>query len=219
VAYSAASAPVIGSSPTAEKIQPMALLGRWATTKAPTTMKAPKPNTSTTKLAGSCWKVPLATVRMVVKTMLTTKTASIDQATRVQRLPTALPRLLCAVGSALRDGQRLTARPSRERYEPRHRAKHGLSVKAPQVSKHLSDGPLGHRRPGEQAGLLEAEVVGLQSGNLAVLPAANDRPGDLVGVDADLRPGVRGPGANSTVRSATNTSSPVSRSGWLVSSS
>jgi hypothetical protein len=78
---------------------------------------------------------------------------------------------------------------------------------------------LGHRRPGEQAGLLEAEVVGLQSGNLAVLPAANDRLGDLVGVDADLRPGVRDRARNSPVRSATNTSSPVSRSGWLVSSS
>jgi hypothetical protein len=52
--------------------------------------------------------------------------------------------------------------------------------------------------PDKRAGLLEAEVVDLQPGNLAVAPAANDRLGDLVGVDADLRPGVGGPGAQLT---------------------
>jgi hypothetical protein len=51
---------------------------------------------------------------------------------------------------------------------------------------------IGHRRPGERAGLLEAEVVNLQPADLAVLPAADDRLGDLVGVDADLGPGVLG---------------------------
>jgi hypothetical protein len=51
---------------------------------------------------------------------------------------------------------------------------------------------IGHRRPGERAGLLEAEVVELQSGHFAVAPAADDRLGDLVGVDADLGPGVLG---------------------------
>jgi hypothetical protein len=56
---------------------------------------------------------------------------------------------------------------------------------------------IGHRRPGKRAGLLEAEVVNLQPGHLAVLPAADDRLGDLVGVDADLGPGVLGPGAQS----------------------
>jgi len=73
----------------AEKIQPIGFPGRWATTKAPTTMKAPKPSTNTMKLAGSCWKLPSATARMVAKTTLTMKTASIDQATQLQRLPTA----------------------------------------------------------------------------------------------------------------------------------
>jgi hypothetical protein len=56
----------------------------------------------------------------------------------------------------------------------------------------------GHRRPGKRADLLKAEVVDLQPGYLAVLPAANDRLGDLVGVDADLLPAVLGPGAQLT---------------------
>jgi hypothetical protein len=54
---------------------------------------------------------------------------------------------------------------------------------------------VGHRRAGERAGLLEAEVVDLQPGDLAVSPAADDRLGDLLRVDAKLRPGVLGPGA------------------------
>jgi hypothetical protein len=54
---------------------------------------------------------------------------------------------------------------------------------------------IGHRRPGERTGLLEAEVVDLQPGHLAVTPAADDRPGHLVGVDAEPSPGVVGPGA------------------------
>jgi len=45
------------------------------------------------------------------------------------------------------------------------------------------------------AGLLEAEVVDLQLGGFAILPAADDRLGDLVGVNADLRSGVLGPQA------------------------
>ena len=57
-------------------------------------MKAPKPSTYTTKPAGSCCKLPSATPRMVAKATLTMKIASIDQATQVQRLPTAPPRLL-----------------------------------------------------------------------------------------------------------------------------
>src|SRR5215211_7640769 len=57
---------------------------------------------------------------------------------------------------------------------------------------------IGHRWPGERAGLLEAEVVDLQPGHLAVLPAADDRLGDLVGDDAELGPGVLGPGAQLT---------------------
>ena len=54
---------------------------------------------------------------------------------------------------------------------------------------------VGHRRVGERAGLLEAEIVDLQPGDLAVLPAADDCLGDLVGVHADRRSGVLGPGA------------------------
>jgi hypothetical protein len=38
--YSPAGAQVAASSPMAVKIQPIALSGRWATIKAPTTMKA-----------------------------------------------------------------------------------------------------------------------------------------------------------------------------------
>jgi hypothetical protein len=55
----------------AEKIQPMGLPGRWATIKAPTTMKALKPNASPTWPAASGWKVPLTTDRMIAATMLT----------------------------------------------------------------------------------------------------------------------------------------------------
>ena len=56
----------------------------------------------------------------VVKTMVTTKTANIDKATQVQRLRTAEPRTLPAVGTHdPRDGKRCTARPSRDRYEVR----------------------------------------------------------------------------------------------------
>jgi hypothetical protein len=77
---------------------------------------------------------------------------------------------------------------------------------------------IGHRRPGKGAGLLEAEVVELQPGDLAVLPTADDRLGDLLGVDADLGQVSVGQARSSPVRSATNTSSPASRSGWPVSS-
>jgi hypothetical protein len=54
---------------------------------------------------------------------------------------------------------------------------------------------VGHRRPGERAGLLKTKIVDLQPGDLAGLPAADHRLGDLVGVDADLGPGALGPGA------------------------
>jgi hypothetical protein len=100
----------------AVKIQPMALPGRWATIKAPTTMKALTPTSNTRKLAGSCWKLPLATERMMVTTMLMTNSASSDKATQVQRLRTVPPRLLGRVGTgALRDGQRSTVGPFRDR--------------------------------------------------------------------------------------------------------
>ena len=78
---------------------------------------------------------------------------------------------------------------------------------------------IGHGGPGERAGLLEAEVVELEPGQLAVVPSADDRLGDLVGVDADLGPGVLGPGAQLTGQVRHNTSSPAWRSGWPVSNS
>jgi hypothetical protein len=43
--------------------------------------------------------------------------------------------------------------------------------------------------------LLKVEVVDLEPADLAVPPAPDDRLGDLVGVDAELGPGVVGPGA------------------------
>jgi hypothetical protein len=64
--------------------------GRWATIRAPTTMKALKPRNSRSWVPASCWKVPLATARMSPNTMLMANTASMDQAIRLQRLPTAL---------------------------------------------------------------------------------------------------------------------------------
>jgi hypothetical protein len=77
---------------------------------------------------------------------------------------------------------------------------------------------VGHRRPGERAGLLEAEIVKLEPGDLAVLPAADDRLGDLLGSTATFAQVSRGQARSSHVRSATNTSSPASRSGCPVSS-
>jgi hypothetical protein len=46
---------------------------------------------------------------------------------------------------------------------------------------------VGHRRPGERAGLHEAEVVDLQPADLTGLPAADDRSSRLGG-----RPGAAG---------------------------
>jgi hypothetical protein len=57
---------------------------------------------------------------------------------------------------------------------------------------------IGHRRAGQRAGLLEAQVVDLQPSDFAVLPAADNRLGDLLRVDTDLGPGVMGPGAQLT---------------------
>jgi hypothetical protein len=127
VAYSPATPPVNASSAMAEKIQPMGFLGRWATTKAPTTMKAPKPSTNSPKLAGSCWKLSSATARTVAKATLTMKITSMDQATQVQRLPTAFPRLQ-RNPSRLQTVQRSTPAPSRERYELRNNDRSSRSI-------------------------------------------------------------------------------------------
>jgi hypothetical protein len=54
---------------------------------------------------------------------------------------------------------------------------------------------VGHRRPGKRVGLLEGEVVHLHSVDVPVAPAAHDCLGEHGGVDAELCPGVPGPGA------------------------
>jgi hypothetical protein len=76
----------------AEKIQPMVLPGQWATITAPTAMNAAK--ASSRLLSCSKWKLPLATDRGTPTPSTATKTASMDQATQVQRLRTVSPRLL-----------------------------------------------------------------------------------------------------------------------------
>ena len=58
-AYSVAGTPMAVSRPIAEKIQPTALPGRWATMTAPTTMNAAK---ASSRLL-SCSNLPLATDR------------------------------------------------------------------------------------------------------------------------------------------------------------
>jgi hypothetical protein len=49
----------------AEKIQPTALPGRWATTTAPTIMNAVKASAREACWTGSCWKSPLTTIRSI----------------------------------------------------------------------------------------------------------------------------------------------------------
>jgi hypothetical protein len=67
----------------------MALPGRCATIKAPTTMNAVNASSSATVSAsGSCWKLPLATMSAPATSTLTTKMASMNQATQVERLRT-----------------------------------------------------------------------------------------------------------------------------------
>jgi hypothetical protein len=48
-------------------------------------------------------KLPLATPRIITKTMLTTKTASIDHATQAERFRSMPPRLLRTAAIALRE--------------------------------------------------------------------------------------------------------------------
>jgi hypothetical protein len=71
----------------AEKTQPMALPGRWATTRAPTPVKAAKASSSpTVSASGWCWKLPLAIDSATSATTLTTHATSSAQATQVERL-------------------------------------------------------------------------------------------------------------------------------------
>jgi hypothetical protein len=80
-------APVTASRPMAEKTQPMALPGRWATIRAPTTMKAAKASSSpTVSASGWRWKLPLATESTTRATTLAVQIASNAQATQVERL-------------------------------------------------------------------------------------------------------------------------------------
>jgi hypothetical protein len=72
----------------------MALPGRWATMTAPTTMNAVKASSRAMLRPGSRWKLPLSTDRVTVTTKQTTKIASMDQASQVERLRKVPPRLL-----------------------------------------------------------------------------------------------------------------------------
>ena len=75
----------------AANTQPMALPGRLATIRAPTPMNAAKARSSPTVLArGWRWKLPLATESTTRAATLADHAASIAQATRVERLRTAI---------------------------------------------------------------------------------------------------------------------------------
>ena len=82
-------APVTASRLMAEKTQPMALPGRWATTRAPTPMKAAKASSSpTVSASGWRWKLPLGTESPTRAATLAVQTISIAQATQVERFLT-----------------------------------------------------------------------------------------------------------------------------------
>jgi hypothetical protein len=74
----------------AEKIQPMALAGRRATTRTPTTMKAVKAK-STAPIPGSRAKLPLTTASATMTTHPTAKTATMTQATKWPHDPSPGP--------------------------------------------------------------------------------------------------------------------------------
>src|SRR5205823_7109000 len=86
-AYSAAAAPVTASSPMAAKIQPTALPGRWATTRAPTPVNAVKARSSAIVSVSdsSCWKLLLAPASRRPAATQAANAASRDPATQVQR--------------------------------------------------------------------------------------------------------------------------------------
>ena len=80
----------------AANTQPMALPGRLATIRAPTPMNAAKARSSPTVLArGWRWKLPLATESTTRAATLADHAASIAQATRVERLRTAISSSAC----------------------------------------------------------------------------------------------------------------------------
>jgi hypothetical protein len=142
---------VIDSSPTAEKSQPMALPGRCPVITAPTTMNAVKARYRARLTPVSRWKLPLSTDRETDTAKQTTKIASMDQATRVERLRTVMPRLLWSPSTYSTEVStvatlQLTAVhsmgiPSRHRYELRHNDERRLCDK-PVKKQDLSDGPL-----------------------------------------------------------------------------
>jgi hypothetical protein len=94
----------------AEKIQPMALPGRWATISAPTTMNAAKASSSgSVSLKAPGPKVPLATDSATSAATPAVQAASIAQAIQVERFLT--PRLLVGSWSALLRSFLLRLRP------------------------------------------------------------------------------------------------------------
>ena len=89
MAYSVASQPVAASRPMAEKIQPMALSGRWATITAPTTMNPVKARNRVT-VPGP--RPRAVTSRVTAVPQPTTKIASMDQATQAAARSFTWPR-------------------------------------------------------------------------------------------------------------------------------
>jgi hypothetical protein len=97
----------------------MALPGRWATMTAPTTMKAVKASHRARLTPGSRWKLPLTTCRATVTAEQTTNSASMDQATQVERLRKVR---LAFSGDTSAHTLEATRGPSRDRYGLCHNA-------------------------------------------------------------------------------------------------
>src|SRR5512132_829866 len=103
----------------AEKIQPTGLPGRWATIRAPITRKAVNASSKARLSVEALRRLPVAAESMKRAVTLMTKTASIDQGAQVDRLPTVASPPSSSWNHAPRGWQCSTARPSRDRYEPR----------------------------------------------------------------------------------------------------
>ena len=85
----------------------MALPGRCATINAPTTMNTMNANSSAALSArGSWWKVPLLTESTYKRITLTAKTASMNQASQIERVRTGPSPPLKPRTHQAHDGQR-----------------------------------------------------------------------------------------------------------------
>src|SRR5215212_5304503 len=105
---------------------------------------------------------------------------------RSARIPT--PRTLSRVMCGIQNG----GRPSRERYEPRHKVKRCLAVRAPRASTHLSDGALG--APLGLGG--RGRVPRMRSGPLWGPRQEDVRPRSLADPGTSRQPGAGGSGGD-----------------------